>query len=167
MKDLGSKMKDWRIAKVLELSSKGLQQSEIAKVLKVSEPTISRDLSQIRQQSHQRIRRYLDEELPVEYEKTLSGLTQILKETWIIINKADTDERDRLMALSLARDTYNVRLDLLSSATVVERAVRFVENHRSQPQSLTDQNGKVRTDVTADQSLVNTDHITESKQDTG
>jgi transcriptional regulator with XRE-family HTH domain len=83
MKDLGSKMKDWRIAKVLELSSKGLQQSEIAKVLKVSESTISRDLSGIRQQSHQRIRRYLDEELPVEYEKTLGGLTQILKETWL------------------------------------------------------------------------------------
>jgi hypothetical protein len=59
---------------------------------------------------------------------------QILKETRIIIDKADTDERDRLVALALARDTYNVRLDLLSSATIIERAIRFVENHRSQPE---------------------------------
>jgi hypothetical protein len=64
-------------------------------------------------QSHERIKKYMEEDIPIEYEKTLSGLTQILKETWIIIDKADTDERDRLMALALARHRYNIRLDLV------------------------------------------------------
>ena len=36
-----------------------------------------------------------------------------------------------------------MKLDLLSSATIVDRAITFVENHRIQPRGLTDQNKKV------------------------
>ena len=39
-------------------------------------------------------------------------------------------ERDKLQALSIAMQASNMKLDLLSSATVVERAVHFVEKHR-------------------------------------
>jgi len=37
-----------------------------------------------------------------------------------------------------------MKLDLLSSATVLDRAVRFVENHQSQSRGLTDRNKEVR-----------------------
>jgi hypothetical protein len=39
-----------------------------------------------------------------------------------------------------------MKLDLLSSATVIDRAVKFVENHRSQSRDLTPQNKEVAID---------------------
>lgn len=44
----------------------------------------------------------------------------------------DGEKRERVQALSLAKECYSMKLDLLSSATVIDRAVKFVENHRSQ-----------------------------------
>jgi hypothetical protein len=41
------------------------------------------------------------------------------------------EKRERMQALSLAKECYAMKLDLLSSATVVDRAVKFVENHRN------------------------------------
>jgi hypothetical protein len=58
-------------------------------------------------------------------------------------------------------------LDLASSAPVVERAARFMENIRTQTQSSTLQNPKVRIDVTAKQSLTRKNDITEPIKDTG
>lgn len=45
---------------------------------------------------------------------------------------AEMDRRDKLQALSLAKDRYAMKLDSLSSTTVVDRAIQFIKNHRSQ-----------------------------------
>jgi hypothetical protein len=78
--------------------------------LQISESTISRDLDNFKQQSKDNIRKYIDERLPEEYEKCLVGLTAIL-----------------IQALSLAKDCYSMKLDLLTNATVVDDAIRFVD----------------------------------------
>ena len=39
------------------------------------------------------------------------------------------DKRERIHALTLAKECYAMKLDLLSSATVIDRAVRFVDHH--------------------------------------
>jgi Trp operon repressor len=57
----------WRRDKVQELSSQGNSQREIAKILQVGTGTINRDLSFLRQQAKDNIRRYIDERLPEEY----------------------------------------------------------------------------------------------------
>src|SRR6187200_3523164 len=67
---------DWRRSKVQELSSQGHSQREIAQVLQVSNGTVNRDLSYLRQQAKSSIRRYIDERLPEEYEKCLVGLEE-------------------------------------------------------------------------------------------
>jgi DNA-binding transcriptional regulator LsrR (DeoR family) len=64
----------------LELASQGLNQSEISRTLQISQPTINRDLSFLRQQAKQNIRSYIDERLPEEYEKCLVGINSIVKE---------------------------------------------------------------------------------------
>ena len=73
---------EWRRTKVLELDSQGHSQPEIARILQVSVGTVNRDLSYIKQQSRQKIRKYIDETLPEEYEKCLVGITSILREAW-------------------------------------------------------------------------------------
>jgi hypothetical protein len=111
----------------LDLSSKGLSQADIARTLQVNESTISRDISSLNIQARNNIRKYIDERLPSEYEKCLVGLTSILKEAWITAAKAE-DKREKLQALSLAKECYSMKLELLTNATVVDDAIRFVSD---------------------------------------
>jgi predicted transcriptional regulator len=90
----GSSRIDWRRSKVQELSSQGHSQSEIAQILQVSNGTVNRDLSYLRQQAKYNIRKYIDERLPEEYEKCLVGLTSILREAWNTSQQTD-DRRER------------------------------------------------------------------------
>jgi DNA-binding CsgD family transcriptional regulator len=137
----------WRRNKVLELSSQGRSQPEIAKVLQVGLGTVNRDLQYLRQKAKQNIRRYIDERLPLEYQKCLIGLDNILSKIWDIANNQESLERDKLQAVSVGMQAYGMKIDLLSSATVVERAVQFVENHRSDKPLSSMQNDKARIDV--------------------
>jgi hypothetical protein len=118
---------EWRRAKVLELLSKGDSQSEIAKVLQVDLSIISRDVYFLRQQAKDNIKRYIDERLPEEYEKCLVGLNAITKEAWNTAHNTE-DKREKIQALSLAKECYSMKLDLLTNATVVDDAIRFISN---------------------------------------
>jgi hypothetical protein len=115
----------WRKDKVQELSSQGNSQREIARILQVGTGTINRDLSFLRQQAKENIKRYIDERLPEEYEKCLVGLTAILREAWNTSQQTE-DRREKIQALSLAKECYSMKLDLLTNATVVDDAIRFV-----------------------------------------
>jgi hypothetical protein len=116
---------EWRRAKVLELLSKGDSQSEIAKVLQVDLSIISRDVYFLRQQAKVNIKKYIDERLPEEYEKCLVGLTAITKEAWNTAANTE-DKKEKIQALSLAKECYSMKLDLLTNATVLDDAIRFV-----------------------------------------
>jgi hypothetical protein len=122
---------EWRRSQVLELSSKGHNQSEIAKILQIDKSIISRDISLIREQSKHNIRKYIDEKLPDEYEKCLVGLTAILKEAWIAAGQS-LDRREKIQALSLAKECYSMKLELLTNATVVDDAIKFVTSNISE-----------------------------------
>ena len=89
MQEMSSKMQgkqrqqiQWRRAKIMELSSQGHSQVEISKILQINDYTVSRDIDYLRKQSRQKIRKYIDETLPEEYEKCLVGITSILREAW-------------------------------------------------------------------------------------
>jgi hypothetical protein len=57
------------------------------------------------------------------------GLTAITKEAWNTAQYTE-DKREKLQALSLAKECYSMKLDLLTNATVVDDAIRFV-SHKS------------------------------------
>jgi predicted transcriptional regulator len=116
---------EWRRSKVQELASQGYNQSEISRILQMSQPTINRDLSYLRQQAKENIKKYIDERLPEEYEKCLTGLNAITKEAWNTAQNTE-DKREKIQALSLAKECYSMKLDLLTNATVVNDAIRFV-----------------------------------------
>jgi transposase len=54
----------WRRSKVLELSSQGQNQRDIAQILRVSVGCINRDLAYLRNQARENIKKYVDERLP-------------------------------------------------------------------------------------------------------
>jgi hypothetical protein len=140
VENLSSKMErlEWRRNKVLELSSQGSSQPEIARILQVGLATVNRDISYLRQQAKTNIKRYIDERLPEEYEKCLVGVTSILREAWTTSHRTE-DNKERIQALSLAKECYSMKLDLLTNATVVDDAIRFVASEKSKDKDKEDQ----------------------------
>ncbi|MFL6405307.1 MAG: hypothetical protein ACJ71M_17745 [Nitrososphaeraceae archaeon] len=61
-------------------------------MLQISQSTVNRDITYLRHQAKENIKRYIDERLPEEYEKCLIGLTTITKEAW---DTAQTTEDNR------------------------------------------------------------------------
>jgi hypothetical protein len=66
-----------------------------------------------------------------------TGLTAITKEAWNTAHNTE-DKREKIQALALAKECYSMKLDLLTNATVVDDAIRFVsskskENQKSSP----------------------------------
>jgi Trp operon repressor len=118
----------WRRDKVQELCSKGYVQREISQILQVGLATVNRDISYLRNQAKSNIKRYIDERLSEEYEKCLVGLNAITKEAWNTAQSTE-DKREKIHALSLAKECYSMKLDLLTNATVVDDAIRFVSQN--------------------------------------
>ncbi|MGA6991058.1 MAG: hypothetical protein WBX81_11615 [Nitrososphaeraceae archaeon] len=143
----------WRRNKVLQLSSEGRSQPQIASILQVSLGTVNRDLQHLKRLAKADISRYINETLPLEYEACLIGLKAILAKTWDIANNPHSNEKDKLQAISVSMQAYSMKIDLLTNATVVERAVQFVDRNGG----LIRENSKSTTD--------NKDDTSESIQD--
>jgi hypothetical protein len=82
----------------------------------------------LRYQAKTNIKKYIDERLPEEYEKCLVEINTITREAWNTARSTE-DKREKIQALSLAKDCYSMNLDLLTNATVVDDAIRFISNH--------------------------------------
>jgi hypothetical protein len=125
---------EWRRSKVQELARQGYNQSEITRKLQISQPTINRDITYLRQQAKENIKKYIDGRLPEEYEKYLVGLNAITREAWNTAQQTE-DKREKIQALSLAKECYSMKLDLLTNATVVDYdAIRFVSQKYEEKQ---------------------------------
>ncbi|MGA9841720.1 MAG: hypothetical protein WBQ25_05345 [Nitrososphaeraceae archaeon] len=109
----------------------GQNQYDIAEVLQISQPTISRDVKYLRSKAKEEIKLHINEKLPQEYQRCLTGINQVLKIAWDIANKLPQDNRLKLQALSLANDCYKYKMDLLTNASVLSDAIKFVENSRN------------------------------------
>jgi hypothetical protein len=126
--------------------------------LQVGTGTINRDLSFLRQQAKENIRRYIDERLPEEYEKCIVGFTAILREAWNTSQHAE-DRREKIQSLSLAKE---MKLDLLTNATVVSDAIRFVsESEKSKDK---DREQVKRSSCSSSSDSSNEDNDKESKE---
>jgi predicted transcriptional regulator len=101
-----------------QLCSNGYSQREISHMLHVGLATVNRDISYLRNQAKANTKRYIDERLPEEYERCLVGLNAITKEeAWNTAQNTE-DKREKIQALSLAKECYSMKLDLLTNATV-------------------------------------------------
>ena len=116
---------EWHRNKVQELSSQGYTQSEMSRILQISQHTINRDITYLRQQAKDNIKKYIDERLPEEYEKCLVGLTAITT----LQHRTQRTKEKKIQALSLGKECYSMKLNVLTNATVVDDAIRFISNH--------------------------------------
>src|SRR5215510_965310 len=119
----------WRREKVLELASDGYGVREIARLLEISHPTVSRDMQWLRYQAKEQIRKYIDEQVPLEYHKTLTGLQNIIKSMSEIISKS-TDNKEIMQASGIKMQALNMKMELVSNASLLDEAINLVEKYR-------------------------------------
>jgi predicted transcriptional regulator len=65
---------EWRRSKVLELSSQGHSQPEIARILQISQPTVNRDIGYLRGHARQNLQKHIQDKLPEEYQNCMTGI---------------------------------------------------------------------------------------------
>jgi len=122
---------DWRRSKISELLSKGNSQAEISRILNIPKATINRDINYLRTLAKENIKEHIEERLPYEYEQCLQGITQIIQQAWIISDKTgDEDKREKLQSLSLAKDCYSTKINLLTNSHILKDAIKFLEQSK-------------------------------------
>ena len=108
-------MVDWRRNKVQQLLVRGYSQWDVAEELQIDQSTVSRDVQYLRQQAQENLQKHIQQKLPEEYQRCLTGMNQVLKLSWQIANNnkqngqdlndinntvTTSDERTRLQMLS-------------------------------------------------------------------
>jgi hypothetical protein len=137
---------DWRRAKVLELSSQGYSQVEIATNLQMDRSIISRDIAYLRQQAQENLKMHIQDKLPEEYQNCMAGINHVLKICWDIVNSSRnvkndndcghmtvttmTDNKTVLQALALINDCNKYKMDLTTNGVVITDAIKFVQTNK-------------------------------------
>ena len=134
---------EWRRDRVLELSSQGLTQSDIATMLQVDKSIISRDLAYLRQQAQESLQKHIHQTIPEEYQKGMVGLRQNLKHV-LEIAETSSDPRVKLEARRIANDCYRHIMDLTTNGIVVTDAIKYVQ---SKMDHLNNQEKKLLQDI--------------------
>jgi DNA-binding transcriptional regulator LsrR (DeoR family) len=133
---LGTKIQvQWRRAKVLEQSSEGYTQVEMANQLQVDEPTISRDVAFLRQEAQDNLERHIHEVVPEEYQKCMVDMKRNLKQT-LEIAVTVSDPKTKLQARAMANDCYRYIMDLCTNAGIVSDALKLIERKKEQIDTL-------------------------------
>jgi hypothetical protein len=135
---------EWRRARVLELSSQGRTEREIATILKVGPATVGRDLSYLNKQARENLKSHVQDRLPDQYQKCMNGLNQVLKIGWNIVQSDSSSAANRLQALALVNDSYRYLMDLTTNGVVITDAIKYVQG---QMDHLSTQEKKLLQDI--------------------
>jgi hypothetical protein len=113
------------------MRARGLSYAEIAQQLQVSRTSIASDVQYLREQAKGIIKEYVTEHLPEQYQVCLTALDAIIKRAFEILETSD-DNREKLQAMELFKDTHLVKLELLSNATTVDSALHYIRDKQQQ-----------------------------------
>jgi hypothetical protein len=116
---------------VFNLSSRRLNQYEIARILRVSQSLICFDMANLRAQFHQALKHHIEQELPLIYNQSMQGISQIIQHAYAIYDTPGISEQIKLHALSLITDCHERRLDMATSGSIIEEDISYVEHMKS------------------------------------
>jgi hypothetical protein len=126
--------------------SEDIVNGDVAEELQIDQSTVSRDIQYLRQKAQENLHKHIQQKLPEEYQRCLTGMNQVLKLSWQITNNntkqsgqeynensntiTTGDDRTRLQALSLINDCYKYIMDLTTNGVVITDAIKFVQTNK-------------------------------------
>ena len=117
-----------RRSKVMELLAQGYtNQREIAHMLSVSEPTVSRDIAHITRESEEKLDHFVAKRIPLEIERCHMALNLVLRKAFEITNLPNAKISEKLHALSVILTTYNKIEDLIGNRYVADDITKEFE----------------------------------------
>jgi hypothetical protein len=87
----------------------------------------------LRNQAKQFIKEYVTGHLPEQYQVCLTAFDAIIKRGFDIL-ESSPDNREKLQAIELFKDTHLVKLELLSNATTIDSALNYIRNKQREQQ---------------------------------
>jgi hypothetical protein len=118
---------DLRRGKVLEFLSKGeTNQSVIATKLGVSPALISIDIQFLKEQARENLRTHLQEKLPFEHSRALTGLNDLLRRANEILDNTK-DPKLQLSTINTLANLYAGILTMASDGNIIQQAMNRVE----------------------------------------
>jgi NADH/NAD ratio-sensing transcriptional regulator Rex len=107
--------------------------TEIARALLISQSTLNRDITYLRRQARQNLKKHIQDKLPEEYQNCMVGINQVLKICWEIVNKSRNmdnyngngqtmtviDSKTVLQALALINDCNKYKMDLATNRVLL------------------------------------------------
>jgi hypothetical protein len=124
---------EWRRAKVLELSSQGYSEREVAEKLQPLAPvTVHRDLVYLNKQAKESLKIHLQDTIPEEYQRRRTAYNQISKQAWEIVNKPGIEDKTKLQALALISECEKNIMDLVTNGVYVTNAFNSVQSKLNQ-----------------------------------
>ncbi len=88
------------------------------------------DVQYLREQVKESIKEYATDHFPEQYQVCLVALDSIIKCAFDILENSP-DNREKLQAMELFKDTDLVKLELLSNATTIDSALSEVSSKSS------------------------------------
>jgi hypothetical protein len=85
----------------------------------------------LRNQAKETIKEYVTEHLPEQYQVCLTALDTIIKRAFDIL-ETSPDNREKLQAMELFKDTHLVKLELLSNATTIDSALHYIRSKQQE-----------------------------------
>jgi transcriptional regulator len=151
-----------RRGRVLELLARGHSQREIAKSLNVSDALISLDMQYIKESSRRELETHIQERIPLEYKRAMTGMNNVLKRVSEILDNA-TDNKTKLEAMKLMMDLYRSIMNIATDGVTFEQAIKWIEDRKKI--QLTPEEEKQMKEVLASESVVEEDEETEAEED--
>jgi predicted transcriptional regulator len=116
---------DSRRDRVKELLVKGYSQAEISNTIRISQPTVSRDLQYINDQSRKKIDMRYIEDIVSHYSMTFLHLDLLTRNLWKIVNHPKTKDYAKLKALEQLQECSLQRL-LLADRAVHDAVIPYM-----------------------------------------
>ena len=125
-----------RQSKIAELLAQGYtNQSDIARKLNVSEPTVSRDVQFLDRQAKENLRIHVERRIPFEIEKCYTGLNLVLRKAFDITDQENAKISDKIAALHVILTTYDKISEVLLGLPTLNE---LIKKHKIKQEQLQD-----------------------------
>jgi DNA-binding Lrp family transcriptional regulator len=125
-----------RQSKIAELLAQGYtNQSEIARKLNVSEPTVSRDIQSLNRQAQENLRIHVERRIPFEIEKCYTGLNLVLRKAYEITKLESPKISEKIAALHVILTTYDKISEVLLGLPTLNE---LIKKHKIKQEQLQD-----------------------------
>lgn len=130
VRDLNSEVRqqqlEWRRGRVLELSSEGYSQREIAQKLQIYKSAVNRDILFLRKQARENLQHHIHDKIPEEYQSCMMGMKRNLKEI-LEIAQTTLDPKTKLQARAIAVDCYKYIMEMTTGGVIITDAIKYVQ----------------------------------------